>query len=124
MGETDVRLDAVVIDCGDAQKLADFYASLLGWAQKKVNDSVYLVACPHAPLRLFINQEEDYAPPVWPEEPGRQQKSLHLDFTVENLDAAVARAVSLGARLSTYQFLPEKWKTLFDPAGHPFCLCL
>ena len=42
-------------------------------------------------------------------------------FAVEDLDAAVERAVSLGARLADPQ-PGETWRVLIDAAGHPFCL--
>jgi hypothetical protein len=40
----------------------------------------------------------------------------------EVYDVAVARAVALGARQAEHQADPSRWRVLFDPAGHPFCL--
>jgi hypothetical protein len=48
---------------------------------------------------------------------------LHLDFWVDDLDAAVAYAVAAGATVAGYQ-PQEAVRVLFDPAGHPFCLFL
>ncbi|MDX6223809.1 MAG: hypothetical protein QOE64_185, partial [Frankiales bacterium] len=45
-----------------------------------------------------------------------------FDFQVGDLDSAVADAVSLGATLAEHQPQPNV-RVLFDPAGHPFCLC-
>ena len=47
---------------------------------------------------------------------------MHFDFQVDDLDAAVADAVALGAKLATHQ-PQEHVRVLLDPAGHPFCLC-
>jgi len=47
---------------------------------------------------------------------------MHFDFQVEDLDEAVAEAVALGATLAMHQ-PQENVRVLFDPAGHPFCLC-
>jgi hypothetical protein len=47
---------------------------------------------------------------------------MHLDFQVGDLDGAVAEAVVLGAVVAKDQF-QENVRVLFDPAGHPFCLC-
>jgi hypothetical protein len=47
---------------------------------------------------------------------------MHFDFQVGDLDSAVADAVALGATLATTQ-PQEHVRVLFDPAGHPFCLC-
>jgi hypothetical protein len=65
---------------------------------------------------------EGYRPPVWPPAGDAQRPMMHLDFQVGDLDAAVAEAVALGATVAEHQ--PQKnVRTLFDPAGHPFCLC-
>jgi len=47
---------------------------------------------------------------------------VHLDFAVDDLDAAVEHAVSCGARLAEVQYF-ESARVCIDPAGHPFCLC-
>jgi len=48
---------------------------------------------------------------------------MHFDFQVADLDAAVAEATAFGATLAEHQ--PQaNVRVLFDPAGHPFCLCL
>ena len=62
-------------------------------------------------------------PPVWPEEPGAQQQMAHLDFAVDDLEQAVAHAKHCGATVAAEQF-SDDWTVMFDPAGHPFCLCL
>lgn len=119
-----IRIDDLTIDCDDARKLAAFYADLLGWRATRFAEGVFEVRASEYPMRLLIEQESDYVPPVWPEVPGAQQKQMHLDFTVSDLGAAVARAKALGAVEAAEQFNPQQWVTLLDPAGHPFCLCL
>jgi hypothetical protein len=47
---------------------------------------------------------------------------MHFDFQVGDLDAAVAEALALGATIADEQPNPNV-RVLFDPAGHPFCLC-
>jgi predicted enzyme related to lactoylglutathione lyase len=47
---------------------------------------------------------------------------MHLHLKVDDLDAAQADAVRLGARVATEQTNPERWRILLDPAGHPFFL--
>ena len=49
-------------------------------------------------------------------------KQIHLDLAVTDLDAAVAEAEGLGARVASFQPAPDRRRILFDPAGHPFCL--
>jgi hypothetical protein len=36
--------------------------------------------------------------------------------------AAVVEAEQLEATLAAVQPAPDRWRVLFDPAGHPFCL--
>jgi hypothetical protein len=41
---------------------------------------------------------------------------------VKDLDAAIADAVALGARVAEFQ-PQDNVRVLLDPAGRPFCLC-
>jgi hypothetical protein len=72
---------------------------------------------------LSFQAEESYRRPEWPERPGSQDKMIHLDIQVDDLDAGVAHAVACGARLAEHQPQPHV-RVLLDPAGHPFCLFL
>ncbi|MGQ0655359.1 MAG: VOC family protein [Betaproteobacteria bacterium] len=54
----------------------------------------------------------------------RHWTPVHLDFVVEDLDAALGRAQAAGARLEG-EVQTEKWGRLAamaDPFGHGFCL--
>lgn len=116
-----IRLRTVVVDCKDASKLSDFYSNLLGWEKTTVESDWVLMRDPSGGTGLSFQSEPDYIRPVWPEEPDMQQKMLHLDFLVENLEKASEHAVGCGAKLAPVQFL-QGVKVFFDPAGHPFCL--
>jgi hypothetical protein len=63
---------------------------------------------------------EDYVAPTWPA--AEVPKQIHLDLAVTDLDAAVAEAERLGARVAPFQPAPDRWRVLLDPADHPFCL--
>lgn len=61
------------------------------------------------------DQVRDYA---------RHWTPVHLDFVVEDLDAAVARALAAHARLER-PVAEQRWgrlAMLADPFGHGFCL--
>ena len=116
-----LRLQTVNIDCADAVAMADFYGRLLGWEISYRDGDFVLMRDPEGGTGLSFQEREDYQPPVWPEEPGRQEKMLHLDIRVEDLDGAVAHALTSGARLASYQGRDDL-RVLLDPAGHPFCL--
>jgi hypothetical protein len=54
---------------------------------------------------------------------GEQLMMIHLDFGVDDLDAAVAWAVEAGARAADHQ-PQDDVRVMLDPDGHPFCLFL
>jgi hypothetical protein len=66
---------------------------------------------------------DQYVPPVWPEEPGKQQKQMHFNFQVDDLAAATEEAVRIGAVKPAAQYGGDHFVTLLDAEGHPFCLC-
>lgn len=116
-----ILLATVVVDCADAHSTADFYARLLGWEKTKMEPDWVLMRDPKGGTGLSFQTEEDYVPPVWPEEPGAQQKMLHLDFLVEDLQGMAEHALACGAVRSPRQFY-DGVIVFFDPQGHPFCL--
>lgn len=118
-----ISLATVVLDCSDAHELAAFYCRLLGWEQTLTEPDWVLVRDPDGGTGLSFQAEADYLPPVWPQRPDAQKMMLHLDFRVDDLDAAGAVALAAGARPATFQ--PQDGVRVYlDPAGHPFCLFL
>ena len=110
------------IEAPDPAALARFYSELLDWPIGHEEPGTAIVAgSPDGPYFVF-QQAEGYQPPVWPPVEGAQRTMMHLDFQVEDLEEAVAEAVGLGAELAEHQ-PQENVRVLFDPAGHPFCLC-
>lgn len=112
----------IAIDCKNAVRLRNFYAELLGW------DSCIMYNCPAlcsqlGLVLLFMEANFEYVKPVWPEELGKQQKQMHFDFQVDDLLTAVLQAEALGACKAESQFGGNEFITMFDPEGHPFCLC-
>ncbi|MDD4495596.1 MAG: VOC family protein [Eubacteriales bacterium] len=111
---------SINIDCSDTKKLRAFYADLTNWDRGFHQTS--LVA-PGGMNVHFMQSDFDYIPPVWPEEPGKQQKQMHFNFQVDDLPSAVDEAIRLGATKAAAQYGGEHFVTLLDPVGHPFCLC-
>jgi catechol 2,3-dioxygenase-like lactoylglutathione lyase family enzyme len=122
-GRTRTDWWGVVLDAPDASALAEFYARLLGWPIAKQEPGEAAIAVPGTSSYLAFQSEPDYVRPVWPAADGHQQMMLHLDIAVDDLAAAVADAVELGATVAEYQ-PQEDVRVLLDPAGHPFCLYL
>lgn len=123
-----LAINAVVLDCKDTVALSDFYIRLLGWNKEPDNEDEEFIGIfsPAGGARILFQQNEDYIPPVWPEEPGRQQQMTHLDFTVrdhEQMELAFNHAVSCGAKKANAQY-SDQWTVMIDPAGHPFCFVI
>ena len=70
---------------------------------------------------ISFQKVDDYTPPTWPSQEAPQQ--MHLDVVVDDLDAAEAAVLDLGATKHEHQ-PGTTFRVLLDPAGHPFCLCL
>jgi catechol 2,3-dioxygenase-like lactoylglutathione lyase family enzyme len=109
------------IEAPDPGALARFYSELLGWPIGHEEPGTAILATPQGSFLVF-QQADDYRPPVWPPAEQQQRPMMHLDFQVGDLDSAVDEAVALGATLAPHQPQPHV-RVLFDPAGHPFCLC-
>ena len=134
-GSSTPTLRQVVLDCEDAQPLAEFYQQLLGFRYRpgeeppadgtpdtKGEDWLVLCGATGSP-RLAFQQVPSLPEPTWPEGPRPQM--LHLDTTVPTvgeLHIQHERALALGARLLLDRSDDEA-EPLFvyaDPAGHPF----
>lgn len=117
-----MKLGAIVLDSGDAETLASFYAQLLSW-EKIVYDAEWIIvkSKQNEGTPLVFQEIDGYTPPVWPATPGRQQQQQHLDFYVDDVAAGVQHALACGATLAGTQ-LEDGWRVLLDPAGHPFCI--
>jgi catechol 2,3-dioxygenase-like lactoylglutathione lyase family enzyme len=120
-----LRWTGVCLDCADAEQLAQFYSSLLGWPITARDRAWFQLRDPGGGVGLNIQGEEWYQPPVWPEQPGAQDKMLHFEIAVGDVETAVAIAVAAGATVASPQPAdrdPHRLRVMLDPAGHPFCL--
>ena len=123
-----IALDAVVLECKNVAALAEFYIQLLGWQKNDQEEDEWIdIISPSGGVKIAFQKNESYSPPVWPDEPGAQQQMAHLDFSVKDktqMAHAVAHALACGATKAATQFDPEKWTTMRDPEGHPFCFVI
>jgi catechol 2,3-dioxygenase-like lactoylglutathione lyase family enzyme len=118
-----LSLTGVNIDAPDPHLLAEFYARLLGWEIGRAEDDDVWLRPPDGGRGLTFQREVAYRRPTWPAGPGDQQMMMHLEVMVDDLDAAVAHAVALGATVADHQ-PQDDVRVCLDPAGHPFCLWL
>lgn len=113
----------VVLEAPDPRALARFYSELLGWEIAKEDADGAAIAPPEGVAYIAFQFSDGYVPPVWPAREGAQRMTMHLDFEVLDLQAAVADALELGAREADDQ-PQDNVRVMLDPAGHPFCLYL
>lgn len=110
-----IRLSSVAVNCPNAAELAGFYATITGGRVTFADDTWATVAGPYG--RIDFQTVADYTPPTWP-----GPLRMHLDFSVDDLDAAAVRVVAAGATRFDVQPNADHCLVFADPVGHPFCL--
>lgn len=120
MSTSITALIAFTIDCSDASKLARFYADLTGAEVTAEYPEYGYAQTTIGTHTLNFQGVESYSAPQWPSQ--RHPQQFHLDFRVGELEAAIERAIGLGATVAGEQPSPEAYRVLLDPDGHPFCL--
>lgn len=124
------RLSGPTLDAANPLALAEFYERLLGWpiVQREgpreghpENDGWAMLRSPSGEMKVEMQWEPRYQPPVWPSEDGEQLMMMHLDIGVADLDQGVDWAIAQGATLAAHQ-PQDDVRVLLDPEGHPFCL--
>ncbi len=113
-----IKLSSVTLDCPNAGDLAAFYADITGGKVTFVNDAWATVNSPGG--KIEFQTAPGYTPPTWPGPTSSMQ--IHLDFYVDDLDAAEARVLAAGATKYDFQPNDDHCHVFADPAGHPFCL--
>jgi predicted enzyme related to lactoylglutathione lyase len=118
----------VNVDVGDLERAIEFYTAALGLRVERrlfdrsvaemagASSKIYLMAKPAgSPTSLGTSSVRDYR---------RHWTPVHLDFEVDDVSAAVERAVTAGAKLEgqIQSFSWGRQATLSDPFGHGFCL--
>ena len=114
---------AVIVDCRDARKQAEFWAAALSQAVTERNPDEF---------EVYDEAEDRSATPLYfmkVPEPKTEKNRLHLDVVTEgSMEAEVERLVVLGARLvevrqdpATHDN-PDTWTVMEDPEGNVFCV--
>jgi predicted enzyme related to lactoylglutathione lyase len=118
--------NAVCIDCapGDYADMIALYRDMFGM-EVSAREERWASISSEGRMAVLIQVQNWYVPPVWPEDLPAQTKMMHFEVHVNDVQAAVTRAVSFGAREATWQPPdrdPNLLRVMLDPAGHPFCL--
>jgi hypothetical protein len=112
-----IRLDGTTVNAPDALALANFYAEITNGV---ATGTSHWAAVTGSNGFIAFQQVDDFRPPEWP---GKDSPMLmHLDFLVDDLEAAGTRVAAAGATLLDFQPNSDHCFVYADPAGHPFCL--
>jgi hypothetical protein len=108
---------SVVIDSTDAELLAQFWASALGWQIVKRGTYGVSIGDGDVPFEIDFRFVTDG--------PKRAKNRLHLDIKPTGGDQAaeLERLLGLGARQVDVGQGARNWFVLADPEGNEFCLC-
>ena len=111
MTKTTITLTHLTFDCGDAEKVADFWSQVLGRPVKDCASPEFAVI-DGSPGWMFLRVPE-----------GKTVKNrVHPDLSTEDLAADVQRLAGLGAtHLADHTEDGTTWATLADPEGNEFC---
>jgi catechol 2,3-dioxygenase-like lactoylglutathione lyase family enzyme len=117
------RISELVLDCLDPQRLATFWAEVLGWEVLEENvEEGWVAIGPRdpgfgGPQPILVLSRTD--------EPKAQKLRLHIDVSATDRDQAdeLERLLALGAvPADVGQQGHETWHVLADPEGNEFCL--
>jgi predicted enzyme related to lactoylglutathione lyase len=117
----------VNVDVDDLDRAVRFYTSALGLrvGRRFTGGGIELVGA-EAPIYMLVAAKG--TPPFTGATAVRDYRRhwtpVHLDFAVEDLEAAVKQAVAAGAKVEG-PIVQDRWgkmAVLADPFGHGFCL--
>jgi hypothetical protein len=111
-------LAAIVVDCDDPAKLAEFWIQAAGWPIGYADDEMTSL---HNPAGTLPDLDLLHVP-----EAKRVKNRLHLDVAPTagaDLEAETQRLISLGATPADVGQGPDvTWRVLADPEGNEFCV--
>jgi hypothetical protein len=116
----DIRIQCVVIDAGDRERLARFWSQALGWRITYQSPNEWAIEPPEGSSAV------DLAPDIlFVKVPERKtvKNRLHLDLRPRDQQAQVDRPIELGAtRVNIGQPNDVSWVVMADPEGNEFCV--
>ncbi|NYE94015.1 putative enzyme related to lactoylglutathione lyase [Psychromicrobium silvestre] len=108
------ELSSIMINALDARKLAEFWSAFLNTEIAADHEDFIWLKATEDQSRLAFQQVA---------EPTEGRRRLHLDFTADDPERELARALELGAsQLEDHTSGSFHWVVLADPEGNEFCL--
>ena len=116
----DIRIQCVVVDADDCERLARFWSEALGWRITYESATEWCIEPPEG------SPEVDVAPDIlFVKVPDRKvvKNRLHFDLRPADQQAQVRRLLELGAiRADIGQPDDTTWVVMADPEGNEFCV--
>ncbi len=107
---------SVVVNTQDPDRLAGFWAELLGVEIARRSGPWFIWLEPQHPGGISVAFQKV-------EDPTDGRRRLHLDTHADDPDAVVERAVGLGASIvEVHTSGSFTWTVLADPDGNEFCV--
>lgn len=106
------QFSSLAIDANNPERLAGFWAAMLGGTIALDDDSDARVTAPTGPRLDFLRVPE----------PKTAKGRLHLDVWAEDVEAATLSAIELGATRADDVYDGGRWQVLRDPEGNEFCI--
>jgi predicted enzyme related to lactoylglutathione lyase len=109
----------ITLDCSDPERLAEFWASALGYRRVYAHDPyVGLAPVEGNGPRLLLQRVP---------EPKTVKNRMHIDIRRADFEQEAGRLVALGAQRLTPGIITEpgtdsRWIVMADPEGNEFCL--
>jgi len=115
VGRPGLRINDVVMDCGDHEPALAFWEEALGYERGWASGQFAQL---HDPARQGITMLFQRVPE------GKIVKNrVHVDLAATDMAAEVARLTGLGARvLRELQEIGAHWTVMIDPVGNEFCV--
>jgi hypothetical protein len=116
----DIRIQCVVVDSHDCERLATFWSEALGWRITYRSESEWAIEPPEgdpavdvAPDILFVKVPDEKV----------AKNRLHFDLRPKDQAGQVERLLGLGARRADIgQGDSVSWVVMADPEGNEFCV--
>lgn len=116
----DIRIQCVVVDADDCERLARFWSQALGWRITYQSSKEWCIEPPEgspavdvAPDILFVKVPDKK----------RAKNRLHFDLRPKDQATQVQRLFDLGARrVDVGQSDDVSWVVMADPEGNEFCV--
>lgn len=109
-----IKLATIVINSAKPTELVAFWAAFLETEVSFSSDGFTWLKPGEGQTRLAIQEVPD---------PTEGRRRLHLDFAADDVDAEIARALTLGAtRVEDHVIGTFAWVVMADPDGNEFCI--